>query len=274
LAGSGTLVLTQQGKSSVTKELTANAQTFSLEGLGEGDIVTLEVTGTETNPASIAGYLIGTTITGDFRMDIIRLIPSDAVTGSRPRLTGTQQVGGDQYSLLRPGRGQLLMRLGLTNVFTFLDPGELDAMNCGSAPFLTKATSAQVLESGVCYKKGQAPGAYSQDCLQDLFLSGGCTTEGKGYPSTPEKARALMKDGAGNNLSLGEIANAIYTKSLQAFTGKDNGRDLDIQTWDSVSQFCTGRKITGPCDLQNPAGPLSAECFTLNLARPKGHLNA
>lgn len=262
LVGSGSLTLNQQGKGPVTKDLSATPQEVSLGGLAEGDLVTLDVTGTESNPPSIAGYLVGTTITGDFRMDIVRLIMTDAVTGSKPRLTGSQQVGSDMYSLLRPGRGQLAMRLSMTNTFTFLEPTEFDAMNCGSAPFVTKASSAQILESGTCYTKGQAPGAYSQACLQELFLSAGCTVDGKGYPNTAEKAQALMKDPKGNNLSIGEIANAIYTKSIQAFTGKNNGQDLDIQSWDTVSQFCTGKKLTGPCDAETVSGPYSAQCLS------------
>lgn len=264
LVGSGTLKATGNSVQPITKVLSNSPQQISLEGIKEGDTVSLEVSAPQGGTPTMAGYLIGTTVGGDYRVDIIRLIQTDTVTGAKPRLIGNQDVGGDMYSLIRSGAGQSTMRLQMLNTFTFLSPSEFEAQQCGSAPFITKESSAKFLESSVCYAKGQTPGNYSLNCLQQTFLDAGCTEEGDAFPTDVNKARALMTDTKGGNLSIGAIANSIYQKAQVAYTGRDAaGTKLSIPDWDKVSRSCTGKQIISPCDYDNQeTGPLSKECLS------------
>jgi hypothetical protein len=237
------------------------AQRIPLTGFKEGDVLEITVTPATGN---IAGYLMGTTPGGDFRMDIARLIQSDVITGAKPRIAGSFVIDGDSYNLLRPGRGKDSMKLSLLNTFTFIDPREAEALECGSAPFLTKEDSAQRLDSGACFKKGQRPGAYSLECLQQTFLSAGCNEKGEGYPADQSKASALMTGPTGQQLTIGQIGGAVYQQSLTAYSGTDAaGKKLSIGEWDAVNRYCTGRRITSPCDFDNmTSGPLSTECLS------------
>lgn len=264
LVGTGTLKATGNSVQPITKVLSNSPQRISLEGIKEGDTVSLEVSAPQGGTPTMAGYLIGTTVGGDYRVDSIRLIQIDTVTGAKPRLIGNQDVGGDMYSLIRSGAGQSTMRLQMLNTFTFLSPSEFEAQQCGSAPFITKESSAKFLESSVCYAKGQTPGNYSLNCLQQTFLDAGCTEEGNDFPTDTNKARALMVDTKGGNLTIGAIANTIYQKAQVAYTGRDAaGTKLSIPDWDKVSRSCTGKQIVSPCDYDNQeTGPLSKECLS------------
>lgn len=263
VTGSGVLKISGAGQQPVTKQLSNSPQQIMLEGLKEGDVITLEVNAPERGTATLAGYLVGITVGGDYRVDLIRLIQNDTVTGSKPRLIGNQDVGGDMYSLMRSGAGKNLMRLQLLNTFTFLAPSEAEAQQCGSSPFITKESSAKFLESSTCYAKGQKPGAYSLNCLQEIFLGSGCTEQGEGFPSDSTKANALMYDRTGKALTIGAIANDLYRKAQIAYTGRDAaGNKLSIPDWNTISKFCTGKQITSPCDYDNQeSGPLSTECL-------------
>ena len=264
VVGTGTLKATGGSIQPVTISLTNSPQQVSLGGIKEGDIITLEVTVPQGSTPTLAGYLIGTTVGGDYRVDLIRLLQSDTVTGAKPRLIGNADVGGDMYSLIRSGAGQSTMRLQMLNTFTFLSPSEAEAQTCGSTPFITKESSAKFLESSPCYAKGQKPGAYSLNCLQQTFLGAGCTESGEGFPTDTKKAQALMVDSNGGYLSIGAIANILYQKAQVAYTGRDAaGNKLSIPEWDKVSRFCTGRAIVSPCDYDNQeTGPLSKECLS------------
>lgn len=265
LSGTGSLKLTLVGKSQPTQFetpilLNESARQIPLSEFGEGDSLQLEVT---PSTASLAGYLTGKTPTGEFRLDITRLIQTDTITGAKPRLAGQQDVNGEMAMTIRPGRGKESMNLILQNVFTFVDVTEEESFQCASAPFITKASSAEFLNSGPCYKKGQATGKYSNECLQSIFTSAGCESKGQGYPNTKSRATQLMtKDGQA--LKIGQIAAQVYQDSLSAYSGRTaSGAKLSLNQWDEVSRKCTGKRILSPCDLDDKAnGPLSSECVT------------
>ncbi len=263
LAGSGTLAVIKVGSNEIDAKLTLSAtpQTVELPGFNEGDSLQLTLT---PATASLAGYLIGVTPSGDFRVDIARLINVDILTNARPRMAGAMRVGEDNYTVLRPGRGKDTGRLVLFNPFTFLEPSEQEAIDCGTTPYIANENSATFLESSPCFKKGQKPGAYSLTCLQQTFVDAGCTEQGEAYPSNSTKANDLLYSSSGKPLTIGEIAGKIYEKSLTAFTGlKEDGSKLAVKDWDAVSRFCTGRSITSPCDFDNKeSGPLSPECLS------------
>jgi hypothetical protein len=262
VTGTGNIQVKRLGSANTILQTTLSATptTVPLPKFQEGDL--LEITVTPAS-GSLAGYLVGNTVSGDFRVDLVRLVQQDTVTNRLPRLAGIQSVGSDNYNVMRPGRGKDSMVLRVLNTFTFLDTREIDAALCASAPFITKQSSAEALESGACFKKGQAPGAYSLDCLQQTFVGAGCTEEGEAYPSNQAKAAALMRRSDGRALAIGEIGGDIYNKSLTAYTGtREDGTKLSITEWDTVSRYCTGRRITSPCDFDNQeSGPLSTDCL-------------
>jgi hypothetical protein len=265
ISGTGTLRITLIGKKQPNAfttpiELSSTAVTLSLPDFEEGDSLQLSLT---PETANIGGYFTGKTPTGEFRLDITRLIQTDTITGAKPRLAGQQDVNGDMYMTIRPGRGKESMNLILQNVFTFVDTTEEESFQCASAPFITKASSAAFLNSGPCYKKGQGPGKYSNECLQTIFTSAGCDVKGEGYPSTQAKAKQLMNQG-GQALKIGQIAGQVYQDSLSAYSGRTAaGEKLGLNAWDEVSRKCTGKQILSPCDLDDKAnGPLSSECMT------------
>jgi hypothetical protein len=263
LTGTGTLVITKVGSNEINMNITLNsdAQTIDLPGLLEGDSLQLSIT---PATASIAGYLMGLTASGDFRIDLIRVIQSDTVTGSRPRLAGVAKVGEDNYTVIRPGRGQVKMNLVLINPFTFINASEQEAVDCGATPYIKNQASATFLESSPCYKKGQKPGGYSMECLQQTFISAGCTESGTAYPVDAKTAATLMSHpNTGKALTASEIAGIVYNASTTAYTGINaDGSKLSIKDWNKVSMFCTGRSITSPCDFDDKAnGPLSKDCM-------------
>ena len=264
VVGTGTLVITKAGSSEINTTITlrSDAQTIELPGLVEGDSLQLNVV---PATASLAGYLMGLTASGDFRIDLIRIIQSDTVTGSRPRVAGVIKVGEDNYTVLRPGRGQVQMNLVLINPFTFINASEQEAIDCGATPYIKTQASATFLESSPCYKKGQKPGGYSMECLQQTFISAGCTESGTAYPVDAKTATALMSHpNTGKPLTASEIAGNVYTASTTAYTGiNEDGTKLSIKDWNKVSMFCTGRSITSPCDFDDKAnGPLSKDCIS------------
>jgi len=263
VSGTGTLVVTKAGSNDIntTIELTSDPQTVELPGLMEGDALQLSVT---PSSSTIAGYFMGLTASGEFRLDLTRVIQSDTITGSLPRMAGIMDLGGDSYTVLRPGRGKNQMNLVLINPFTFINSSEQEAVDCGATPYVKNESSASFLESSPCFKKGQKPGTYSLDCLQQTFISAGCTTTGTGYPKDNSSATTLMTDpNTGQMLKIGQIAGNVYNVSKVAYTGiQSDGSKMKIPEWDKVSRFCTGRPITSPCDFDDKVnGPLSKDCL-------------
>ena len=258
--GQGKATLKRSGYDDKKFDLTGTPTRFEMSGLDEGDSFVLYVEGEDS---FVSGYLEGTTPSGVFRVDIIRVIQSDTITGSRPRLAGMQDINGENMSLIRPGRGKSEISLAMLNPFTFIEPTDEDAKQCPSAPFVTKETSANFLNSSPCYKKGQGPGKYSLECLQQTFESAGCTAQGTAYPSNQERAQALMVDGFGKLKSIGQIAQRVYEASLAAATGKTkDGQQLSIEQWSAESVFCTGKEIKSPCDVSDPKGNISTDCLS------------
>jgi hypothetical protein len=145
-----------------------------------------------------------------------------------------------------------------------LEITEKEAIDCGSAPYVSKEASATFLESSPCFKRGQVPGKYSLECLQQTFVGAGCTEQGEAYPNTQAKAQALMTGPGGKLLTVGQIGGIVYEKSLTAYTGlRADGSKMPVKEWDEVSRFCTGKSITSPCDFDNKdSGPLSNECLS------------
>ena len=179
-------------------------------------------------------------------------------------MAGLMVIEGDSYNVLRPGRGKPQMNLVLINPFTFIDASEQEAIDCGATPYIKNESSATFLESSPCFKKGQKPGSYSMDCLQQTFIGAGCATTGQAYPRDNSTAMKIMSDpNTGAMLKIGQIAGNVYTASTTAYTGiNEDETKMKIPEWDKVSRYCTGRPITSPCDFDDKInGPLSKDCL-------------
>lgn len=216
----------------------------------------------------ISGILIGqTNVQGAiFQIDLNRLIIVDNETGRKARVTGT--VKPFQYSnrstfgpvmlnpvfKLSPGFGKETMRLRCTQPFSFVDIQSQESTRCPSSPFVTKEASATFLQNDPCYKKGSGPGKYSVECLQGLFLSNGCTSQGGGYPKDQNNSlNATMFD-------LASLADYIYEKAIITATGvSSSGIKQELTNWSEASVFCTGKKINSPCDIS--MGIVSDDCI-------------
>ena len=213
----------------------------------------------DINNIYIAGHLhdSGT----EFTMDLYQLVKRDNITGRKPRITGNFTKNGIDMTKMSLGYGQTLLTIRMSPTFTFVDQSSYEATLCKNSPFITKQQSATFLGSDPCYKIGQnKPGMYNMECLQKVFLDNGCLTDGKGYPSDSTKASNLLYNN-GTPQSVSQIAEYIYQSSLLTSTGMIDGNRASMTIWSQASEFCTGRKISSPCDADPAGGPFSTECL-------------
>lgn len=264
VVGQGTATLTLLGLSAQRPiTLSSSPQSISLSLL-EDSTMTVYVDG-GNKPAIIAGYIVGTTVTGEYRTDLGMIVTQDTLSSHKPLFSGSYQINGQSFTGLKSARGATKMNLSVYMPYSFIDPSEPEALACPGGPYITNANSASQLNAGPCYAKGSGPGTYSSDCLKSTFINIGCYTNGSGYPSSADAARKLQIDPiSGASLSIGQIANNINEMYIRATTGKTSaGTPLSIADWDTASVFCTGTRVTSPCDtpLKN-TGPLTPECIS------------
>lgn len=274
VTGSGNLTWYESGFTNGAQvTLQSSPQKLQLKG-PEATRVTLNVSPTNANGCFLAGYLEGVTSNGYFRVDLQRIVQTDGYTGRKPRLTGPVTINGVACNNMSPGFGQENMNLIIPTPFTFVDTNSHAGDMCSTGPFVTKQSSAEFLASDPCYKKGSGPGKYSQECLQNSFYSNGCLDSGKGFPMSASANLALLTGANGQNRSLAQIAEHIYENAIRSATGMSStGLKLSIADWSAASEFCTGRKITSPCDTaKKDSGPLSTDCLSY-LWRNQGNGN-
>ena len=222
----------------------------------------------DINTIYITGYLNDTA--SGFTMDLYQLVASitsfdsrsTATTTSKPRIVGTDSKNGVDVTKMGHVYGKIGMTITMKPVFTFVDTGSYESSLCKNSPFITKQASATFLQSDPCYKKGQnKPGTYNTECLQKIFLDNGCLSGGKGYPTdSTTVSNLLYNDGVAQSVS--EIAAYVYKISLLSSTGLMDGNKATLKVWSQASEFCTGRKISSPCDADPEGGPYSLECLT------------
>lgn len=267
VVGVGVLTIQEQGFPPITGITLSKTSAYTHDlRVEEGGTVRLIVNPDSGNrsPVYIAGYIYGSTFSGEFDMDIMILTLTDNVTGRKPRSAGSTKIENTPVTKMAPGFGQTTMSLLTTIPFTFVDTAMQESYLCQNGPYITKPSSVAVLESDPCYAKGAAPGKYSLECLQNIWMSNGCTESGKYYPSNASTASLLMSKPNGSFRTLNDIADFIYNQALITSTGIDeNGVSQKLRDWSSASVFCTGVAITSPC--MGPAtktGPLPTECLS------------
>ena len=263
--GSGILSVTQAGSTGSSITLSPTSETEVILSVKEGSQITMNIS---KDPASskqayMMGYLYGQTANGEFAMDLIRTVISDDQTGRKPLDMGRGSLNGHAVTKMAPGFSKNSMVLRIMVPFTFVDTSTVEASRCKTGPYVTTSSAATFLESDPCYKKGSGPGKYSLDCLQNSWMSNGCTEGGKGYPGSQSTAAMLMSNPDGSMRSLNDIASYVYSQALITSTGLDAyGNQQSIMDWSTASVFCTGNPITSPCDTANSAtGPLSSQCI-------------
>ena len=215
-------------------------------------------------PPFIMGYLGGATSKGDFTMDLYPLVLTDLNTGRKPRTNGSVDKEGVTLTKMAPAFGQVEMALQIKPTFTFVEPDSEEGTICSGSPFITTAASAKALSSDPCYTKTSGPGAFSMECLQNVFLANGCLDTGSGYPTDATQLTKLLTGANAAKLTLNQIADKIYNMAIISSTGNDiGGNKVDQKVWSETSVFCTGKPKNSPCDTDTKgAGPLSADCIT------------
>jgi len=262
----GNLQVTLTGSTTpiVTRSSTAlGDNTVPIGNIPEGSSIVITVSGSEGVTPVLGGYVQGPTVTGNFQVDIAQLADGDLESGGRPRMSGEIAVGGTSVIALRPGRNKTKMALRVQIPLTFVDVGEYEASRCTNGPYLTKESSAKTLSAGICFKPGNAPGAYSLACLQEKFIELGGTANGSGYPRDAAAAAALNKAPNGSPRTLGDIADLIYENSLKGQTGISSaGIKQTLPNWNEASVFSTGNEILNACDAAQITGTMTPECMS------------
>lgn len=227
--------------------------------LAEGDVFYLKVERADASSPLpyIAGIMTAPTVTGMYAMDIGRTIGVDTVTGAKPRIRGSTTVKGTTATIFRPAAGQTAMTLQVDVPYTFIEPNEESAAACPSGPLLMKESSATKLGAGACFAKGSGPGAYSLECVQQLWTDAGCTAAGSDYPKDTASARTL----AGQK-SLGALADDFYGRGLASNSGiSAAGTRLTMKERDEIAQRCTGKRYGNPCDMYDNGEALGVDCL-------------
>jgi hypothetical protein len=246
-----------------TKEGTFGAQPVIIElpADAEGKTFRVIVSGGQVE-LFVGGLLEGPTVSGKSSIDLAFVTTYDSIAGAKPRFISSFDIReGEAVNRIRAGVGKNALDLQIYIPYTYLANTEEAANQCAGGPFITQEKSARLLSSDPCFK-ARDPGTYNIACLQDRFISAGCTANGEGYPSNEEKAAALRMRG-GQPQEIGAITKRVGIASIEAATGRSalDGQRLSIAQWDASSRYCTNKRIMSPCDGDNAEGPVSNECL-------------
>ena len=206
----------------------------------EGDSFTVEVTQDPSNPDEIPivyGYMSSSNPNGGaFSMPLNLILVRDDITNSAPNRSGgfyQFPENGVEVAKIRPGgESGRDMRLVGDIPFTFVQSNEFSGIDCPTAPYQIKASSANSFATDQpCYAKGAKPGNYNDECLRERILDVGCTNAGELYKNP--KSLNQSKDGNPNNLS------QIFS-ILRGISAND-------MVEDEATRLCTGRTVASPC---------------------------
>jgi len=143
-----------------------------------------------------------------------------------------------------------------------------DMRLCPVGPLTSTQEGATRLQAGVCDKLinglPQGPGTYTDDCIRSMFIQGGCTKTGKGYPRSADQISALSKDpDTGADRDADAIIESIADLRTIASTGATRqGLDVEQQTYIDANMQCMGTTITNVCDTPfKDTGPHTPACL-------------
>ena len=205
---------------------------LSVGRLVEGTPFSIEVVkGNTTEGPYLYGAMISTNPNGQpYRIGIEKIIEKDATTGSTPR-RGTPKLFSEvRMNLIKlmPKPQTERMVLDGQIPLTFVESDQLATFDCDASPFITKQASAELITDDPCARpKGQGEGKYSDACLQEVVLLGGCSADGDYYKNPNTYAGKMSKS---------QFRTWIEQKKKLTNTNIDEAR------------LCLGKDITSPCD--------------------------
>ena len=149
---------------------------------------------------------------------------------------------------------------------TFMEPTfPQDAGICPVGPLVQTQLAADRLRAGPCYKlvngQEQGPGTYTADCIRSLFIEGGCSNLGEGYPKDKFKLDALSMDSDGTTpLDKEGMIDKVNMRKAAADKFYQAGDDVKKLT--EANMYCYGKFQFNPCETPNKQfGPQSVECL-------------
>jgi hypothetical protein len=239
-------VLLGNGFSSALLNLSDNTTAVPIGRIQEGTTITITVLkGTTIDGPYIYGTLVSPTVSkGFYKLPIDKFIERDAVSGVAPRRNGVKYFDDVKVfcTKLMPQSNKTIMNLTGFIPITMVDSGQLASYDCPSGPIIQSQASAELLIDDVCLKpKGQGPGTYSKECIQQTILQGGCSTNGSWYKNSP----------FGGNFTLSDLLSyAKYYSKVSEYNP-------------SISMGCKGIDISTPCDnyLHEGKSKPSKECM-------------
>lgn len=247
MRGIGNATISVRDRDIQTVKLSDTSNTrVELVGIKEGDPFSVRVT--SENPSSQSATLYGYLESangngGQFLMELNLLFTVDDRTGQAPFKAGTFYTFEEVKLLtakLVTGRGVVSernkpdMNLRAVLPFTFVQASEFSAIDCPTAPFQVRQTSANAFSTDQpCFAPGTKKGNYNNDCLKERIGDSGCTNAGELWKNPQQ----LNKNEKGEDQSLEEIYNKL----------KDIASKNMIDA--AATKLCSGKDIRTPCDV-------------------------
>lgn len=212
----------------------AKPAVIDLRRIKEGERFSLEVSQGASNGPKVGGFFSSVLANGSkFQMPLENLALVDTKTGGAPRRTGFfySPEYGSRLVVLSAAAGKPEMAVEVAMPFTFLEPDELAAYDCPTAPIMSLKESASQLSADPCVKGGAGPGSYSTECLQQRVLDAGCTPMGDAYKNAKQEA---------GSLGIGEFVDKILRYA--------NMKEVDREAAKKCVGAGSAAAIATPCD--------------------------
>ena len=260
--------------SGTTFALTEELQTITIPldsgNAADGKTLTITIAGTAIQ---FQGYFTGNVLspTGNTVIEdkkdiaITATDTSAGVSSSTPNYTD-----GDPtilYSQTINGVIANPLILSVPIPYCYIDPRSVEA-TYSSGPFIRTPIAAGFLDTKNCFAMNHRnPGQFTNSCLQGIFTSAGCSSNGNGFPVDSNTAYKLMYNSNGGFRTLGEISRYVINSFNQSYLGIDsNGNSLSSSNWQDNVHYCIDSKksITNVCDMLpsniKENGPIPFEC--------------
>lgn len=198
----------------------------------------------DQGPYVYGAILSATAARGLYKLPIEKFMETDTISGSAPRRNGVKYFNDAKVfcNKMMAQSDKKSMNLSGFIPVTLVEADQLAAFDCPSAPLVQAQASAELLIDDVCLNpRGQGPGTYTEDCIRQTVLQGGCSTNGDWYKN-PSKT---VED-------LGNYMNYIKTKATSG----------EVETDPAVAMGCKGVDISTPCDAFLNGGVPDKACMS------------
>jgi hypothetical protein len=251
-----TLYLWGSGKASVslangfrsdTLTLSSSASVVKIGRVEEGTGIQVSVNSAD-GPYVYGALISATAAKGLYKLPMEKFIEIDTLAGgfgAPPRRNGVKYFDDAKVfcTKLMSQSGKTSMNLSGFIPVTLVESDQLAAFDCPSAPLVQAQASAELLIDDVCLNpRGQGPGTYSDDCIRQTVLQGGCSTNGDWYKNPNSKSVS----------DLNSYLNYIKTKVASG----------EINTDPAAAMGCKGVDIRTPCDAFLSGGIPDKACMS------------